>query len=387
MSKSNKKIVLIGNYLPDKQESMKLFLDMFYKAYQLKELEVEVWHPVVFFGKIASVTTSGVGKWLSYVDKYLLFPMVLVGKQLKRKFKKEDVTYHICDHSNAPYLLFLPRNRTVITCHDVLAIRGAFGYKDAFCEASLTGKILQGWIFYSLLKAHKIVFVSEFTRNQFIELKLLKNRQNVGIKPLYKVIYNGFNANFGPLNDAVASSVFKKYDINFKTPYILHVGSALPRKNRELLVELLQTLSDSWNGIICFAGQKIDTKLDNLITKYGLQGRVVSILRPSHELLVALYSNCDAFVFPSFAEGFGWPLIEAQACGAPVIASALNPMIEVCGGAALHANPYNPLEFVNAFNLLKDKSFRDNIVDQGFKNCERFEKEVKVNAYLDFYEQ
>ena len=384
---NKKNIVLIGNYLPDKQESMRLFLHMFYEAYKVKGLEVEIWYPIVFFGAKVSTTNSGIGKWLAYIDKYLLFPIVLFGKRIIRKFKKKDVTYHICDHSNAPYLLFLPQNKTVITCHDVLAIRGAFGFKDAFCEASLTGRILQEWIFYSLLKAHKIGFVSEFTRNQFIELKRLKNKQDNGSTPLYEVIYNGFNADFVPLKYDEAKSVFKKYEVHFNTPYILHVGSALPRKNRELLVEMLHMLSDSWNGIICFAGQKIDIKLDNLISKYGLQGRVVSILRPSHELLVALYSNCDAFVFPSFAEGFGWPLIEAQACGAPVIASALNPMIEVCGGAAMQTNPYNPLEFVNAFNLLKDKSFRDNIIDQGFKNCERFAKEAKVKAYLDFYEQ
>lgn len=387
MFNTKKKIVLVGNYLPDKQESMKLFMLMFYNSYRFRNISVVIWHPTVFFGNFTKTTSSGIGKWLSYIDKYLLFPMIIIGKRIKSSIKEQDIVYHICDHSNAPYLLFLPRNKTVITCHDVLAIRGALGFKDAYCDASRTGRILQEWILYSLLKARKIVFVSEFTKNQFIELKLLKNRQNDGNIPLYEIIYNGFNAEFNPLKYDEARSVFKKHDVHFNTPYILHVGSALPRKNRKLLVEILQKLSDSWDGIICFAGQKIDIELDDLITKYHLQDRVISIVRPAHELLVALYSNCDVFIFPSFSEGFGWPLIEAQACGAPVIASALNPMIEVCGGAALHVDPYDASEFANAFKLLTDKSFRDNMINKGFKNCERFEKEEKVMAYLEFYEQ
>lgn len=382
-----KKYILISNYLPDNQESMKLFMQMFYDSYQSKNLLVEVWHPVVFFGKIVTTTISGVGKWLSYIDKYILFPMVLIGKRIKGKFKKESFIYHICDHSNAPYLFFLPRNKTIITCHDVLAIRGAFGFKDAYCEASLTGKILQEWIFYSLLKAQKIGFVSEFTKNQFLELKQLKNKHNFENKPLYKVIYNSFNSNFGTIEADEIRDIFNKYNIHFSTPYILHVGSDLPRKNRELLVEMLHVLEHSWHGVVCFAGQKIDVKLDDLIRKYDLQNRVISIERPDHELLVALYNGCDAFVFPSFAEGFGWPLIEAQACGAPVITSALNPMIEVCGGAALHADPNNSQTFVDAFKLLVNKTFLSDLKYKGFKNCERFKKEAILKAYLDFYNQ
>jgi glycosyltransferase involved in cell wall biosynthesis len=386
MLNTKKKIVLVANYLPDKQESMKLFMLVFYNSYRLRNISVEIWHPTVFFGNLTKTTSSGIGKWLSYIDKYLLFPMVIIGKRIKSSIKKQDAVYHICDHSNAPYLLFLPRKRTVVTCHDVLAIRGAYGFKDAYCEASSTGKILQEWILYSLLKAPKIAFVSEFTKNQFLELKLLKNNKNTGFSPSYEIIYNGFNASFESLEEVEISRQFLKYNVNLLKPYIFHVGSSLPRKNRGLLIEMLHLLEDSWDGVVCFAGQKIDSQLEGLINKYALQDRVVSIVKPSHEVLVALYNGCEAFVFPSFSEGFGWPLIEAQACGAPVIASALNPMIEVCGGAALHADPNNPEEFLKAFKLLKDSSVRNNLNRQGLKNCERFNKEDKVNAYLEFYE-
>jgi hypothetical protein len=149
MFNTKKKIVLVANYLPDKQESMKLFMLMFYNSYRLRNITVEIWHPTVFFGNFTKTTSSGIGKWLSYIDKYLLFPMVIMGKRIKTSIKKQDTVYHICDHSNAPYLL-LPRNRTVITCHDVLAIRGAYGFKDAYCEASQYRQGFAEWILYSL---------------------------------------------------------------------------------------------------------------------------------------------------------------------------------------------------------------------------------------------
>ena len=387
MYNTKNKIVLIGNYLPDNQESMKLFVLMFYNAYRERNLTVEIWYPTVFFGNLSKTTNRGIGKWISYFDKYLLFPMVLLVKNLLNILKKQNNVYHICDHSNAPYLLFLPASKTIITCHDVLAIRGAFGFKDAYCEASRAGKILQEWILYSLMQANKIAFVSEFTKNQFLELKQLKTKKNKNFIPSYEIIYNGFNADFEPLQDHQIKKQFHMYNVNLTKPYLLHVGSSLPRKNRQLLIEMLYLLSDSWDGIVCFAGQRIDSKLEELISKYTLQDRVVSIQKPSHELLVALYSGCEAFVFPSFSEGFGWPLIEAQACGVPVITSALDPMMEVCGGAALHADPNNPQAFVNAFKLLTDKTFLFNITQDGFKNCRRFNKGVIVDAYLDFYKK
>src|SRR5690606_30874322 len=106
------------------------------------------------------------------------------------------------------------------------------------------------------------------------------------------------------------------------------------------------------------AGQKISDKLQKAIEKHGLQSRVISVVKPNHMELVALYSACTAFVFPSYSEGFGWPVIEAQACGAPVIASNIAPMQEVCGQGAQLVDPDDAIGFAEALLNLQDPDVR-----------------------------
>src|SRR5690606_21484309 len=124
-----------------------------------------------------------------YIDKWLLFPLVVRWRLLKKSNNSSSVFYHICDHSNAPYLKYLPKDRSGITCHDVLAIRGALGYADAYCSASGMGKILQKWIFRNLINAKKLVCVSQHTLSQLEELSELNTVKDKN----WKVILNAFN--------------------------------------------------------------------------------------------------------------------------------------------------------------------------------------------------
>jgi glycosyltransferase involved in cell wall biosynthesis len=148
---------------------------------------------------------------------------------------------------------------------------------------------------------------------------------------------------------------------------------------------MLLALGTEWNGVVCFVGESIDEELKAYIKNKDMKERVISIVKPNHENLLALYTTCEAFVFPSFSEGFGWPVIEAQACGAPVIASNIEPMPEVSGGAALLENPHNPVDFANAFLTLKDNVVKKNISDNGFQNCKRFTLDNMIESYVSLY--
>jgi glycosyltransferase involved in cell wall biosynthesis len=176
-------------------------------------------------------------------------------------------------------------------------------------------------------------------------------------------------------------------EFNMDVPFILHVGSSLPRKNRKLLVDMLNIMQNDWNGNICFAGEAIDTELRDHINSLNLGHRVIAVNKPNHETLVALYSSCRAFIFPSFSEGFGWPLIEAQACGAPVIASNTEPMPEVGDGSALHADPKGPQSFVTQFFKLENDNFRREIIDKGYINIRRFNAQLMIENYVNFIKE
>ena len=106
---------------------------------------------------------------------------------------------------------------------------------------------------------------------------------------------------------------------DIERPFILHVGSNLRRKNRDGVVRIFARTKNEWNGQLVLAGDPLDAELHSLGTEFGVSDRIVSIVNPESELLEALYSAAVALVYPSRFEGFGWPIIEAQACGCPVI--------------------------------------------------------------------
>lgn len=374
------KIVLIGNYPPDRQESMERFAQMLNTGFNNAGLTTDIWRPTVFFAARSKSTTRGIGKWLGYLDKWVLFPAVLNWRLLVKGLGlNKDVHFHICDHSNAPYLKHLPLSRTAITCHDVLAIRGALGHSDAFCEASAFGKILQKWILSNLNKSLRLATVSQLTLKQLQQLGP-DGEEN---SKEWRVIHNAFNDDFRPLSIEEAIPLLEKAGITPSIPYLLHVGSSLPRKNRKMLLEMVHSAGDKWQGKIVFAGQAMDAELIAEAAKLKLSDRIISVFKPDHQTLLALYSHCYAFVFPSFSEGFGWPVIEAQACGAPVIASDVEPMSEVSGGAALHANPHIPGEFANALLQLGNEGFREKLIAEGLANCNRFKPLHMIDSYLE----
>jgi glycosyltransferase involved in cell wall biosynthesis len=376
--KTKEQFILIGNYPKDRQESMQRFTEMLSSGFNKAGYPTQIWKPIVIFGSFFRSTTSGIGKWLGYVDKWVIFPMIL---QIRLIIPRSSTRYHICDHSNAPYLKNLPKENTAITCHDVIAIRGALGFTDAYCPASPFGRILQQWILANLRKAKLLAAVSKLTLTQLQELV-----KDAAVVPVdWRVIHNAFNANFLPLNGEECKNLLSKAGINSDIPFILHVGSNLPRKNRHLILKMVATLGNRWNGNICFAGKPMDEKLKADATSLGLTERIVTIVKPCHITLNALYSGCAAFVFPSFSEGFGWPVIEAQACGAPVIASNIEPMPEVSGGAAIHADPYVAYEFAEALLSLRDKEFRNQIIESGYKNCLRFNPASIIDQYLNLH--
>lgn len=377
-------IILIGNYPPDKQESMRKYAANLLQGLESQQIRVKLWNPPTFFAKGWKSTTAGIGKWLGYLDKWIVFPVILRLRLLHAEYRKETVFFHICDHSNAPYLASLPLLRTGITCHDVLAIRGALGYADAYCPASKTGVILQKWILKNLLTAKRIACVSQFTMNQLLALSTTGKYQS-GKK--WKVVYNSFNASFTPMPQSECMPYLKRCGIPSDKPYVLHVGSALPRKNRKMVADMIDAVGNQWDGLICFAGQPIDEALARHIASLGLRDRVISVVKPDHQTLVALYNACEAFIFPSLSEGFGWPLIEAQACGAPVVASDIEPMPEVSNGTALHSDPLDKEAFAAAFLQVLQPSIRARLIQEGFENCKRFDNDVLIKEFIDLYRE
>ncbi|HEX9152620.1 MAG TPA: glycosyltransferase family 1 protein [Flavobacterium sp.] len=375
------RIILVGNYPPDNLESMGRFAQMLHSGFLKMGIKSEIWFPICVFGHFVKQTNYGFGKWIGYFDKFLIFPFILLFRLIYLNFGASNVHFHICDQGNAPYLMFLPVNRTVVTCHDVLAIRSALGYSGTYIPVSHLGRYYQKWIFHYLTRAKYLASVSHKTLTQLLELNFA-NRTFVGN---WKVIPNGLNANFRVLAEKEQNYFLTRVGIDPEIPFLLHVGSDNLRKNRKLLVDMIADLGDKWLGLVCFAGDKIEPNLLCYAESLGLKSRVMSIVKPDHTTLVSLYNGCDAFIFPSFSEGFGWPVIEAQACGSPVIVSDIEPLREVGGEGAIYCDPSNPSEFARAFLFLKDELSRSTLIQRGFENSLRFDSKQMTYEYLKLH--
>lgn len=371
-------IVIIGNYRLDYQKSMYKFLRILYKGYHSNGIKVTVFRPPVFMGYFWNKTTFGLAKWVSYFDKWILGSIILILIRLKY-LNNKNVFFHIIDHSNSPYLFFLQNKFTLITCHDVIAIMGSLGHKELRCSTSFTGRIYQKIILHFLFKAKNICAVSNSTLNQLSDLANKYQKKNKN----WKTIYNGLNAPYYKMADESVSIQLTKNNISTDIPYILHVGSSLLRKNRMLILRMLVYLENNFTGKVVFAGSPVDKEMLKFINDNCLQERVCFILKPSFTELSALYSGCEALIFPSWSEGFGWPIIEAQACGAPVITSNIMPMIEIGGEGALYASPDRPDDFANEFNKLSNTEIRTTLINNGYRNVERFSTSEMINHYLN----
>src|SRR5437879_5521477 len=150
-------VLLIGNYPPDRQQSMQRFGTMMLQGLKGSTIPAKLIAPQPFFGKFRAAGSS-IAKWLGYIDKFVLFPGQLGAALAKEK----PSIVHICDHSNAMYGGWIKGNPVVVTCHDLLAVRGALG-EETNCPASITGKFLQKWILRGLRRADEVVCDSQAT--------------------------------------------------------------------------------------------------------------------------------------------------------------------------------------------------------------------------------
>ncbi len=375
------RVLLIGNYQRDGQESMLRFTHMLAAGLRARQVGVEVMTPAVILGRWLP-TWSGPGKWVAYVDKYLLFPLRL---HWRVRALPADAVVHICDHSNAVYVPAAASagHPVAVTCHDLGAVRGALG-EATDCPASATGRILQRWIARSLGRAGAIACVSSATQRDVERLI----RRPDGTPAESRVILLGLNAPFRALPPAAADARLREIPgFDPTLPFVLNVGSSLRRKNREGVLRIFARTRAEWPAArLVFAGEALPPELLELARELGLTDAVTQVLAPSNALLEALYSRAFALLFPSRFEGFGWPAIEAQACGCPVLGSSAGALGEVVGTSGFVRPAEAEADFAaELVRLAHDPAARGEWVRLGFANGQRFQAETMLASYLELY--
>jgi glycosyltransferase involved in cell wall biosynthesis len=204
--------------------------------------------------------------------------------------------------------------------------------------------------------------------------------------PELSVITLGLNYPYRKLSDdKVAARLAAIPQLATGSPFVLHVGSNLRRKNRDGVLRMFAKTKDRWNGQLVFAGEAMPAELHSLGQQLGVSNRIVEVTNPESPMLEALYNRATALLFPSRFEGFGWPIAEAQACGCPVICSDRAPMPEVAGDAGLIHAVEDEDAFAADIVKLSDDAERARWSEKSLRNAERFSTERLIAEYVAIY--
>jgi len=204
------------------------------------------------------------------------------------------------------------------------------------------------------------------------------------------VLYSGVGRNFRPVTAGSAlAAVRRRYALG-DAPYLLSVSTLQPRKNYRMLIRAFRSVAARHPHRLVIAGGKGWLYEDVLaeVHRQGLEERVHFAGFVDDADLPALYSGADLFVFPSLYEGFGLTLLEAMACGVPVLTSTASSLPEVAGEAAVQLSPHDEEVWATAMNsLLSDEQRREELVASGFARVEQFTWERAARQLRGLYRE
>ena len=225
---------------------------------------------------------------------------------------------------------------------------------------------LNKWVPLSVRRADHVITISEATRQDLIDLYHTPPEK-------ITALYPGVAAEFQPITDpARLAQVRQTYGLG-ERPFVLSVSTIQPRKNYGRLVQAFAQIDPPFTLVI--AGSK-GWHYDEIfaeVSRLGLAGRVIFPGFVAEADLPALYSAASLFAYPSLYEGFGLPLLEAMACGTPVVASNRSSLPETVGQAGLLVDPYNVEALAAAMQqILADPSLRQHLIQAGQAQAQKF---------------
>ena len=380
-------IVLFSHPSFATSQSMQGFARMLEQAYLARGHQVVVWSPQA---RICALPIHGRwSKWAGYVDQYILFPL-WVRKELRRP--PADTLFVFCDQALGPWVTLVKDRPHVVHTHDLLALRSALG--DVPENPILwTGRLYQRYIRHGFRQARNFISVSQKSRDD------LHHFGNVS-PVISEVVYNGLNYPYAPIPPDEARQALKEAGLPVPPKgMVLHVSGNHWYKNVPGIIRIYAHYARTQHNPLplWLLGPVHDEKLQTALDEVPAQAEVLFFHGIQSRLLQAVYSLSHALLLPSFAEGFGWPIIEAQACGCPVITTGEPPMNEVGGTAARYVPRLKAEDDVQAWAkngaavlvemLSLDEADRADIVAQGIANARRFNADTAIEGYLRIYRQ
>ena len=328
---------------------------------------------------VTTAEGSGIDRYSQEIGKRLGVPTVIsrryltpqTSADLLRKLEDGDGIVHFPSQHFARFGLSLDRP-FVVTVHDLARLCFPFAAETPEEKLGLKLDTL------GIQRAEHLIAVSECTKTDLMDYLDVPSHK-------VSVIHNG-----------IERRVFHPVEAKpFDFPYLLYVGTERPRKNLRTLLEALAALKETAEGSrdlrlvkVGSAGRTEEFREATVaeIDRLGLDGDVVFTEDATDDELAAYYSGAEALILPSLYEGFGLPLVEAMACGCPVIAANGSALPEVAGDAALFFEPRDPAGLTRRIReLLTSPSLSDEMTCRGLARAERFSWDRAADETLQVY--
>jgi glycosyltransferase involved in cell wall biosynthesis len=265
--------------------------------------------------------------------------------------------------------------KTVATVHDLANFKFPQFYTNS------KQKYLTTLTKLSAKRADHLIAVSQNTKQDLIELLGIEESK-------ISVVHNGLNLDSPPLNEDEFQKFKQKHALPNK--YLLFVGTLEPRKNIEglldALIHLAQQKSKTYPLVIAGPKGWLYENIEKKIKKYQEISRVIITGYLQDPELVSLYQNAHLFIYPSFYEGFGFPVLEAMANSAPVICSNNSSLPEVGGKAVAYIDPKSPENIAeNIENLFHNENERKKMITAGLAQAKKFSWEKAAEETFKIY--
>jgi glycosyltransferase involved in cell wall biosynthesis len=367
--------------------SIPRFTQMLVEGMERRGHTTEVWKPMPYFLRLS--TSKKTQKWLGYLDQYLVFP-----NQFRKRLKTcpADTLFVFADQAQGPWVPSVTHRHHVIHCHDFMAQHSALG-RIPENPATRTGQQYQKLIRRGYSQGSNFISVSEKTRKDLEQL-LPKTPK------ISEMVYNGLNKLFKPY-DAVAAKheLAKKVGLDLKPGYLLHVGGNQWYKNRLGVIEIY----DAWRSIsdqtlpLLLIGPALSPDLVEVVEQSKYKSDIHVFEGLDDKFVHLAYAGATVFLFPSLAEGFGWPIAEAMASGCLVITTNEDPMTEVAGDAGflVRRRPHQPISSVASWaaevavdveKIVKMNDHERNIaIAAGLNNALRFNIDSALDRIESIY--
>jgi len=260
----------------------------------------------------------------------------------------------------------------VVVIHDI-------SYRTIKAEYALKQRIVLDMLsFLSCVFADKVVTVSDYSKLEIEKCYKPKNGKIISI-------YHGLEKSFSPLKEAAPAKTGE---------YFLYVGTMFKRRHVKELLDAYDSLPgiDNMPGLVLVGANKIypeydiDRHIQRINSKMGAR-KITHHDLVDEEMLLSLYRNCLAFYYLSSYEGFGFPPLEAMACGAPVVTVNGSSITEVAGDAAIFVDPENIKDIRDSMSLMiKDQKLRDRMKASGIKRAALFDWGKSAVEYMKVLE-